>query len=174
MRTNMPGRLELISAYCCSLGGGTYTVSSSTKSSFRGSFMTLSQRCLTRNATFAASPDSSLAGRARSYFFWLANNISRPPLWRLSEGYRHGSKSLTYLNSIVIGMVPSFDISAFDHLQGAGDVRGVDSIGTGCASSAAPNPTQLSETSAKEILTAMTRCGACAYATPRPKHECFF
>lgn len=42
--------------------------------------MILSQRCLTRKATFAGAPDSSSEGTEIEYFFWLLNSISSPPL----------------------------------------------------------------------------------------------
>jgi hypothetical protein len=77
----MPGRLVSVSER--PLAGvlvRTYTVSSRTNISFLGSFMTLSHRYLTRKATFDGTPDSSLLGIERLYFFWLSNSNSSPPL----------------------------------------------------------------------------------------------
>lgn len=48
--------------------------------SFLGSFMTLSQRYLTRKATFDGALDSSLLGIDKVYFFWLSKSNSSPPL----------------------------------------------------------------------------------------------
>ena len=62
----------------------TYTELSSTNMSFLESFITLSQRYLTRKATFAGAPESSVLGTERLYFFLLSKSSSNPPL-RLSD-----------------------------------------------------------------------------------------
>lgn len=109
MSTRMPGRLQWISKR---MRNGyrpvatTYTVSSRTNKSFLGSFIVLLQRYLTRNATFAASPFSSLAGRAISCLRWLENSISKPPL-TLSQLLQVLEYTCTHVNSTVMGTTPS-------------------------------------------------------------------
>lgn len=56
--------------------------------SFLGSFMTFSQRYLTRKATFDGAPASSLLGIERANLFWLAKSSSSPPL-RILDRHNH-------------------------------------------------------------------------------------
>lgn len=60
--------------------------------------MTLSQRCLTRNATFDGAPDSSLLGIESVYFFWFAKRSSNPPLRLLACESLVGNLAVPELN----------------------------------------------------------------------------
>ena len=66
----------------------SYTVLSSTKSSFRESRMTCRHRYCTRKARFTGWPSPSTAGTERLRFLWLEKSISSPPLESVSEASR--------------------------------------------------------------------------------------
>lgn len=75
--------------------------------SFLGSFMTLSHRYLTRKATFAGAPDSSLLEIESEYFFWFAKSSSSPPLQIVKFYDSVVYPGPSYLNSTLICNVSS-------------------------------------------------------------------